>query len=198
MATVLDFYNTTAQSIFTVRVFPIVYNLGDYCWYTRGMADILQPYQPKQRFIPKNTFHEDSIQKQVCQYVKLQYPFAIFRSDLDSGRNKASNFQRNRMVAMNSSRAWPDLFIYEPRFINGTQYAGLALELKKAGTTIILKTGPNKGHLTTNPHIREQVLLLKELKKRGYFATIACGFDEAVHTIDWYFGKRQMHNAELF
>lgn len=99
---------------------------------------------------------------------------------------------------MQSSRAWPDLFIYEPRFINGVQYAGCAIELKKEGTAIIVSRGPRKGHIVSNPHIQEQILMLKELKERGYYATIACGIDQTLRVIDWYFGRKTLNNAELF
>jgi hypothetical protein len=141
--------------------------------------------------------HEQNLQRQVCQYLKLQYPKAIFRSDTSSGRWEYSRRDLAAKVIYNSQKSWPDLFIYEPRFIDGVQYAGLALELKKEGTTIIIKKGARKGHLTTNPHIQEQALLLKELKKRGYFATFAIGFDHAQKTIDWYFGRPATENAEL-
>lgn len=104
--------------------------------------------------------------------------------------------------AMQSSRGFPDLFIYEPRTVkheDGTEkfYAGLAIELKKEGTTIIVTRGARKGHLTSDPHIQEQFLMLKELKKKGYYANFGVGFDEARKIIDWYMG-RQVANAELF
>lgn len=158
---------------------------------------LLKPYQPKQRYIPKVKKHEESIQKQVCSYLRLQYPTVIFRSDYASGLKLTMN-QAVQHKRMQSSRSFPDLFIYEPRFINGVQYAGLAMELKKDGTTIVVKIGPQKGHLTANPHIREQVLMCRELKKRGYYATIACGFTQAIKVIDWYFGKTKAETAQLF
>lgn len=145
---------------------------------------------------PKNSYHEDSLQRQVCHYLKLQYPRVIFRSDLDSGRNKSSDFEKHRMRAMNSSRSFPDLFIYEPMQHKDKFYSGLALELKKEGTTVILKTGPNKGKISSNPHIQEQALLLKELSRKGYYANFAVGIDEAIRTIDWYFKKPI--NASIF
>lgn len=141
--------------------------------------------------------HEENMQRQICHYLKLQYPNAIFRSDTSSGRWEYSRRDLAAKVIYNSQKSWPDLFIYEPKFIEGQQYAGLALELKKEGTTIVLRTGPRKGHLTSNPHIQEQALLLKELKKRGYFATFAIGFDHAQKTIDWYMGREVKENVEL-
>lgn len=156
-----------------------------------------QAYAQPKRYIPKHVKHEESLQKQVCSYLRLQYPQVIFRSDYSSGLH-LTEYQAKTHKSLQSSRAWPDLFIYNPQFVKGVQYAGLAIELKKSGTTIVLKTGPRKGHITANPHIQEQVLMLKELKRLGYYATICCGIDEAIKTVDWYFGKSAMQNAELF
>lgn len=162
------------------------------------MGSILKPYSPKKRYVPKNLKHEETLQKQVCSYLRLQYPTVIFRTDFTAGRIVLSQYQAVQYASMQSGRGFPDIFIYEPRYINGVQYAGLGLELKNLGTTIILKIGPNKGHLTADKHIREQVLMCRELKKRGYYATIACGLDEAIKVIDWYFGKSKVETAQLF
>lgn len=145
-----------------------------------------------------NVKHEENLQKMVCHYLKLQYPTVMFRSDTASGRWEYSRAQLHMKVAMNSSKSWPDLFIYEPRKIGDVQYAGLAIELKKEGTTIVVKRGVRRGHLTSDPHIQEQFLLLKELKNRGYYANFAVGFDDAQHLIDWYFGKSSRENLSIF
>lgn len=147
--------------------------------------------------------HEEQIQKMVCSYLKLQYPNVIFRSDTDSGRWEYSRQQLHNKVAMHSGDSWPDLFIYEPRevaFKDGTKqlFYGLALELKKDGTTIIVSRGERKGHLTSDPHIQKQFLMLKDLKTKGYYATFAVGFDEAQRIIDWYFGKSAIEQASIF
>ena len=149
----------------------------------------LQLYEPKRRYVPKNVKHEESLQKQVCQYLRLQFPQAIFRSDYASGLH-LKPYQARQHASMQSGRAWPDLFIYEPRAVEGVQYAGLALELKKEGTAIVLKTGKRKGQLVADPHIREQATMLKGLKERGYYAAFAVGFEHAVRVINKYLGKR--------
>lgn len=158
---------------------------------------ILKNPELKARHIPKIVKHEESMQKQVCSYLRLQYPRAIFRSDYASGLHLTPH-QAVVNRSLQSGRAFPDIFIYEPKFINGVQYAGLGLELKREGETIVVKIGPRKGHLTADPHIREQVLMCRALKERGYYATIACGFDEAVSVIDWYFGKSKTEQAAIF
>lgn len=145
-----------------------------------------------------NVQHEQNLQKQVCHYLKLQYPNIMFRSDTASGRWEYSRRDLAAKVIYNSSRSWPDLFIYEPRMVEGVQYAGLALELKKEGTTIIVSRGVRRGHLTSDPHIQEQFILLKDLKARGYYANFAVGFDQAKRIIDWYFGRAEPVNTEIF
>lgn len=145
---------------------------------------------------PKRINHEESIQKQVCHYLKLQYPSVIFRSDTASGRWEYSRHDLHKKVAMHSSKSFPDLFIYEPRKVNGKHYCGLALELKKDGTSVIMKVGPRKGKLSTDKHIQEQAVMLKSLIHKGYYANFAVGFDEARKIIDWYMGKPD--NGQLF
>jgi hypothetical protein len=150
-----------------------------------GMARaVLKPYQPKPRYIPKNVKHEESLQRQVCHYIRLQYPHVIFRSDYASGLRLTVN-QARIHKSLQSGRAWPDLFIYYPRKVGGRQYAGMALELKKTGTVIKLKN--NK--LTSNPHIQEQYYMLQSLEKVGYWADFGIGIDDCINKIDYYMGK---------
>lgn len=156
---------------------------------------VLRPYQPKPRYVPKNVKHEESLQRQVCTYLRRQYPNVIFRSDYASGLHLTAG-QARIHASMQSGRAWPDLFIYEPRKVEGRQYAGLALELKKDGTSIFCKIGPNKGELVANEHIREQYYMLQALEKKGYFADFGIGFDHTVSLIDHYMGRPE--NTELF
>lgn len=65
------------------------------------------------------------------------------------------------------------------------KYAGLMIELKRPGTRIYKKDGT----LVADQHIREQFDVLEQLRKRGYVAEFACGFDEAKKIIDGYLGK---------
>lgn len=146
------------------------------------------------------------MQMMVCRYLKMQYPNVIFRSDFGSGyyfgADSRARAAAGRQRAMQSSRSWPDLFIYHPTVVQGKEgprkFYGCALELKKDGTTIIVTRGERKGHLTSDPHIQEQFLMLKELARLGYYSNFAVGFDEAKKIIDWYMGKPDLDNAELF
>lgn len=151
----------------------------------------LQPYQPKPRYIPKVKKHEETIQKQVCSYLRMQYAHVIFRTDFTAGRIVLSANQGRQYAALQSGRAFPDLLILEP----SRGFHGMLLELKKDGTTIILKTGARKGKLTSDAHIQEQAKVINDLRHKGYYANFAVGYDSAVKQIDWYFGKE---NVGLF
>lgn len=132
--------------------------------------------------------NEAEVQEQVADYIRLQYPGILFHSDFGSG-TKLSWAQARRQKRQNGGkRAWPDMFIAEPRVLwadgygFGQEVAGLFIELKKEGTKIYTK----KGTLVSNEHIREQYDMLEQLHKRGYAAEFACGFDEAKRIIDEY------------
>ena len=120
---------------------------------------------------------EALLHQQIVNYLKVQYPDVIFRTDFAAGV-KMTIGQAKRHKALQSDKCYPDLFIAQPR----GRYAGAFIELKKAGTTIYKKNG----ELVKNEHIRCQAKMLDRLRRRGYFATFACGFDEAKHIIDNY------------
>jgi hypothetical protein len=160
------------------------------------MPKVLRPYTPPKRYIPKNRKHEESLQRQVCHYLRLQYPHVIFRSDYASGL-RLTIAQATTHKSLQSGRSWPDLFVYLPRKVDGKQYAGLALELKKEGTSIKQKIGPNKGKLVANLHIQEQYYMLEKLNKIGYWADFAIGIDDAIEKIDHYMGKPENVGLEF-
>lgn len=128
--------------------------------------------------------HEAILQRQVCDYIRLQYPHVIFRSDFASGM-KMSIGQATRHKKLQSHRAWPDLFVAEPRNERLTgvytgHNCGLFIELK--AKTIYKKDGS----LLANDHVAEQKTMLEWLETRGYMARFAVGFDEAKKLIDDY------------
>jgi hypothetical protein len=145
----------------------------------------------KKPYIPKVKKHEENLQKMVCRYLRIQYPNVIFRSDYASGLH-LTPYQAKTHASMQSGRAFPDLFIFEP----SRGFNGMALELKKEGTTIILKTGARKGKVSSNPHIQEQALMINNLRHKGYYADFGVGMDDCLKKIDWYFNKPQ--TKEMF
>lgn len=151
----------------------------------------LQAYKPKPRYIPKITKHEENLQLQICRYLRLQFPDLIFRSDYASGLHLTINHARKH-ASMQSGRAWPDLFIYKPL----REFSGFALEIKKEGTVIILKTGPRKGKITADKHIQEQARTINDLRHLGYYANFGVGFNDCIKQIHWYLGIKE--NSQLF
>lgn len=146
---------------------------------------------------------EADLQVQVADYLRLQYPDVMFHSDFGSGIKLTMGQAIKQKRQNGGRRAWPDMFIAEPRGVKASckviqpgdsaikeaqfieQKYGLFLELKKAGTRIFKKDGT----LVADQHIREQFDILEQLRKRGYMAEFACGFDEAKRIIDGYLGK---------
>lgn len=159
------------------------------------MGQILKPYQPKKRYIPKHIKHEENLQRQVCSYLRIKYPNVLFKSDYSAGLH-LTIYQAKLQKSLMSGRGWPDLMILQP----SRGYHGLFIELKKDGTRLYLTTGLNKGKLTTDPHIQEQALMLKQLNKLGYFARFGVGFDNCQRLIDGYLNPnyKRTTNVELF
>jgi hypothetical protein len=90
--------------------------------------------------------------------------------------------------------------VYAPRKVEGVQYAGLALELKRDGVSIFCKTGSRKGKLVADLHIQEQYYLLQHLGKLGYYADFGVGFDSCKKMIDWYLNSNgtRLQNIRMF
>lgn len=150
---------------------------------------------------------EADLQAQVADYLRLQYPNVLFHSDFGSGIKLTPGQAMKQKRQNGGRRAWPDMFIAEPRHrfettekrhgilmgVNeqdgtiyySTVYAGLFLELKKEGIRFKKKNGD-----WATKHIAEQAEVLKGLRQRGYCAEFAIGFDEAKRIIDEYLGGK--------
>lgn len=124
---------------------------------------------------------EKNIHIMICDYIRLKYPDVLFRTDL--GGIKLTMGQAAQVKRMQGGkRAWPDLFIAEPRYSprDKEMYSGLFIELK--ATNIYKKDGS----LRKNDHLFEQSEMLTRLESRGYKAVFAVGFDRATAIIDEY------------
>lgn len=138
----------------------------------------------RNRYATPNT--EAILHQQVCEYLKIRYPRAIFRTDFASGL-KLSMPQAIVHKKLQSSRAWPDLQIVEPSHPDYEQkYIGLFIELKRDGTVVFKKDGT----IRADPHLQEQAEMLERLRQRGYKAEFAIGFVQAREIIDDYLGGR--------
>lgn len=116
------------------------------------------------------------LQKQICQYLKIQYPDVVFLSDtVASVKLTMPQQQRNKAIQKDGFKC-PDLLILEPR----GGYAGLFLELK---AKCPLK---KDGTLFKNKHLEEQSESLKKLRNKGYYAVFSWGFEMTKNIIDKY------------
>lgn len=128
---------------------------------------------------------EAELQQQVADYLRLQYPNALFHSDFGSGV-KLTMGQAIRQKRQNGGRrAWPDMFIAEPE----SNRFGLFIELKREGTRLKKKDGT-----WASEHLAEQDDILDRLRFRGYEAQFAVGFDDAKNLIDKYLGGKNVRN----
>ena len=117
---------------------------------------------------------EASIHKQICKYISLKYPEAIFNTDLSG--IKLTMGQAVKVKKLRSSNSMPDIVIYEPR----GQYCGLFIEVKRV--TPYTKVGG----LRKNEHLEAQENMLIKLTKRGYKAKFVWTFEMAKEIIDKY------------
>jgi len=116
---------------------------------------------------------EEILHKQVCQYIRTQYPDVIFTSE-PSGLRLPIGLAV-KLKSLRSGAKLPDLWIIERR----ANYGGLFIELK-AGP-IFNKKGDCK-----TPHIEQQAEVIGRLIDKGYQAGFAEGFDHAKTIIDSY------------
>lgn len=130
---------------------------------------------------------EQELQTQVADYIRLQYPNVLFHSDFGSGIKLTKGQAMKQKRLQGGRRAWPDMFIAEPRTVKvGNDkhvYCGLFIELKKDKTRLYKKDGSY-----ASEHILEQDEMLRRLARNGYVAEFAIGFDMAKELIDWYLG----------
>ena len=118
---------------------------------------------------------EKELTKQICQYLKLQYPDVVFT--VDTSGLKLTIGQAVQMKQLRSSKGLPDLMIFEPR----GDHLGLFIELKTKDVKFFKKDGTYK-----TEHLFQQNEVLYSLTKKGYCASFARGFDLAKKLIDTY------------
>jgi len=137
---------------------------------------------------------EKDIVKNIAIYLQTAFPDAIYRFDIAADLVLTMG-QARRNKTLHPKRGYPDLFIAESK----RGRSGLYIELKIAGTKLLrskdakkILKGDNKKRFAGSwydLHIEEQAETLKRLHNKNYYATFACGYDQAVEIIDWYLGK---------
>jgi hypothetical protein len=119
---------------------------------------------------------EYQIQTQIADWLRLQYPSVLFHMDLSGVRLPIG--LAVKVKRLNPYRAWPDIFIAEPR----GGYRGLFIELKRKYADVYNK----RGAIRDIPHIQEQAAVLISLENRGYKAVFGCGFEDTIKIIQKY------------
>lgn len=128
---------------------------------------------------------ESDLHKQICNYIRYQYPKVLFNTDL-SGL-KLSIGQAAKVKNLRSCNGFPDIVIYEQKeyWDADNFYANscaLFLEVKKESPYL-------KAHskeLKKNKHIQMQSEVHYILRDKGYFVEFVWTFDMAKELIDWY------------
>lgn len=138
------------------------------------MIDILYWFMKKyKQIIPK----EKDLHLKVTNYLRVRYPDVIFRTDFGAGM-KMTIGQAMKHKRMQSSDAYPDIFIAEPK--NG--FCGLFIELKRNAEAVHKKNGD----IRASEHIQKQYAMLKKLQGKGYKAVFTFGYTNTIYVIDEY------------
>lgn len=121
------------------------------------------------------------IQMMLAEYLTLQYPGVIFRSDLGGIRlNMGQAVEAKKLQG--GQRGFPDMAILTPRH----GYYGLFGEIKTSADEVYTKAG----RMRQDTHTQEQARMLQRLCAEGYKAGFWCGFDQAREVIDDYLRER--------
>lgn len=123
---------------------------------------------------------EESLQLQICNYLRLQYPSVLWACDLSSGL-KLTMGQAAKAKRMREARGYPDLCIFKAN----NKHHGLVIELKKEGTKLLKKDGT-----FVDEHIKEQWEVLMRFMGAGYYASFGIGFDNTKQIIDSYLNNK--------
>lgn len=116
------------------------------------------------------------LQCSVCAYLKLQFPTVLFLSDTIANiRLTIGQSMRNKKIQKEDFKT-PDLLILQPN----KNYHGLFIELK------VKSPYKKDGTLLKDEHLEGQLKTIKALRRLGYMADFAVGFDQARAMIDAY------------
>ena len=119
---------------------------------------------------------EFELQKQVCQWLCLQWPGILFLSDtIASVKLTIPQQNRNKLIQKPNFKT-PDLLILEPRGV----YSGLFIELK------VNSPYKKDGTLLSDEHLEGQDRTLNELRDKGYFTCFSWSFDMTIEIINRY------------
>ena len=122
---------------------------------------------------------EETLHKQICDYIKLQYRDVIFNTDMSGIRLTMG--QAIKAKKLRSGQGFPDIVIYE----RSSEYNALFLEVKKASPY------RKDGELYKDKHLKEQDRMHRRLRLRRYKAEFVWSFEQAKEIIDNYLKERE-------
>lgn len=146
---------------------------------------------------------EYDLQVMLVDYLLVNYPDVIFRSDLGGIRLPPGLIKKVNRLSVGSAKkkedqgkkiAYPDFFIAEP--MGG--WFGLYIELKREKRGYCKGENPLDKQLKNDEHVREQAEVLLRLREKGYYADFAGGIAEARHLVDWYLGLNYIYDTPLW
>ena len=108
---------------------------------------------------------EYEAQKKLTDYIDERHPEILWCASAGGARTSIS--EAKRIKASGYKRGFPDVFIYEPRGV----HHGLSIEMKKEKGGVVSK---------------HQKQWKEDLSERGFKATIAKGYDNAVQILEDY------------
>lgn len=127
---------------------------------------------------PKRSQEEMLLHKAVCQYLTLQYPKVLFRSD--SGGIFKTPAQAGLYSVLQSGRGHPDLMIIHGRIMPDNSFvAGIVIEFKKNEKEATKPCGKKK-----TEHLKEQQDMMVRYKEQHYWGSFCWKFDQAKCLID--------------
>ena len=124
--------------------------------------------------------NEQSLQTQICSWMKLQHPKVIFKVDHGASQHKSSFIERQIYSKQSYKPGFPDFQIIKAV----GNYNGLFLELKSDYNALFNKNGTLKRG--SEDHLVNQYDFIKELRSEGYWADFCYDRLAAVLIIDSY------------
>ena len=124
----------------------------------------------------KRTYPEYELQKAFYKYLNLKHSELLYMSDTIANLGLTPQQQGRNKAIQKEGFHCPDVIIFEPR--GGCH--GLFIELK------VVKPYKKDGTLKKNEHLENQMQTILDLRKRGYCANFATGFNEAVEQLESY------------
>ena len=134
--------------------------------------------EKKYKYNTRQKRTEHDVQKVLCKYTMLKYPFARQVNSL-SGVN-LSKTQRGKLKELRQYRGDPDWYLQ----YRTNLFTTLALELKLEGTKLFKKNGELK-----TAHLKRQLDFIMYQRSQGYCAGFAIGSAAACSIVDAYIGN---------